>query len=270
MAVRTPFDKPESHWLRVEQACFGFRAQREGALFDFEDTFFLIEISGDLDFALKVDTAGLKFTLVEYFSERTRMQFSLDDVQRLQPVSGDFDMVPLKPYEDAGLSPANLKTVVLARDLLLRKLQSALDGGFAQLHARIGTPLELHFTRIPGDVFRAFRIIDFEKGMAEASDGSRLFSLYVAPEGATEGASRAAHPHALPPKQSSFARFLIANYGGLWPNLEWKPLLKAFSEWTDVRTGHKTKIGRSTAAHLKRRFPDGFNLDQNPLGKIGR
>jgi excisionase family DNA binding protein len=68
---------------------------------------------------------------------------------------------------------------------LWRKMEAqfrrALQAGMCRLFARCGEPTAEHFREINADLFRFFRVIDWDRGVAEDDLGNRLYSLHAAP-----------------------------------------------------------------------------------------
>jgi hypothetical protein len=274
MAATLRIEPAKPEWLTLERACFGFEAMTDGRRFSFETAYAMINFH-----ALKNPKHNMKYkmytsndvgVIILYDRDLKQNQLSrkLDEIPTVAELSGDKYKSIVYILNELGLPDDLAMSFTLTREFLTDALLRSLDTKFARAFARVGSPLAGEFTEIPVDSFRAFKIEHFRSGYATANDGSRLFSIHIAPEGGIDNMRPT--PSNLPPKQASLARYIISEHGGWWPDSQWKPLLSAFAAWTDVQTGARTSIGRSLAADLKRRFPSGFNIDARPLNNFGR
>jgi hypothetical protein len=266
-------DPPKPEWLTLERACFGFDASLDGRRFSFKDAYALVNLHAmkhvheAMRYKLVIHQEICTIILYEHSSGQSRITRVLDDILEVGEYASEKYKSFIGVLTGCGLPDSLAVTFTLTRDFLIKALKQSLDEKFARAFARVGSPLAGEFTEIPADSLRAFTIEQFHSGYATAVDGSRLFSLHIAPEGTI--ANEKPSSMEFPPKQASFVRYIIAEHGGRWPDSQWKPLLLDFEAWTDVQTGDRTSIGRSLAADLKRRFPLGFSIDVRPLNNFG-
>ena len=259
--------KPE--WLTLERACFGFRASAGGKSFSFDRIKIVLALLSDNQhegFLLEIDSERLQINVLKGPAKESKGAYSLDDLLEFEDGDGTTKRAVAPQLKELG-NPSKISVNVrIIADQLFATVRSAVDQGFARVFARIDSPLATQFTELAADSFRAFTVRNFHIGYAQALDGSRLFSIHIEPQNPEQ--AKSGEPPELPPKQASLARFILAKHGGRWPDSEWKPLLIAFGQWINVQTGERTSIGRSSAAALKKRFPQGFLIEGRPLDKI--
>lgn len=269
-----PFEPVKEGWLTLERAMFGFEARRGGQVFSFADLFALLNLSGrtmlgeinGIDAEISPDR--MRFTVCDTKSRVPSKFFTLDEIAALTTTDGYLDHLKAPVFEGVGINQTMLSRLIITMSYMLQRLREGAQSGYAHIFARIGSPLESRLTQIPPDVFEAFAPRNFRAGFAEAVDGSRLFSIHIAP--VREGAAALPQSSTLPPKQANIARFIVAQHGGEWPDSSWKALLRQYEEWSRVQKIEETSVSRSLAAALKQRFPNGFSLNPRPIDKTGR
>jgi hypothetical protein len=187
-------DPPQPEWLTFERARFGFEAQAGSGRFSFSDTFTMINLRAK---QFSKDSAGLRIlvspslcnlVLVDVVSGESKLLRSLDEVLNFDEYSDDKYNSAVTMFGELRIHKYLLTSFTMSRDMLVNAVRTSLNENFARIHARVGSRLATVFTEIPADSFRAFKSEHFHSGRAGAVDGSRLFSIHVAPEGGLSAA----------------------------------------------------------------------------------